>query len=148
MKVSQAVAERAMTLLAADTTTINDHALVQLVKAPFTPGPGLTMAGITLATFTGSAAKTLATTGWEESLDPSTGEVRLDANGPANGFRWETTDTVGLNQTIYGVAVMSSTSTTLLGSSLLPDGPITLTGANQSIIVNPPSVALNPNSFA
>lgn len=141
-----AVSERAMTLLAADTVTINDHALVQLVKAPFTPGPALTMAGISLATFTGSAAKALLTTGWEESIDPSTGAIRLDAGASAQ-FRWETTDTVGLNQTIYGVALMSSTSTTLLGSSLLPDGPITLTAANQSITITPPSLELSPSAI-
>lgn len=146
MKVSQAVAERALTLLGSDTTSINDHALVQLVQAPFTPAPALTMSGITLATFSGSAAIPLKTEAWLESIDPANGNVKLDAD-PSASLRWETTDTVGLNQRIYGVAVMSSTSATLLGSSLLPDGPITLTAANQSITINPPSIELSPNSF-
>lgn len=146
MVPARAVSEAAMNLLAADTLTINAHPTVQLVKAPFTPGPDLTMAGITLATFTGSTAIALKTTAWIESIDPATGEIRLDADAGAS-FRWETGDTVGLNQTIYGVAVMSSTSTTLLGSSLLPSGPVTLTGANQSITITPPSLSLSPNAM-
>jgi hypothetical protein len=85
------------------------------------------------ATFTGATPKTVASGDQGAAQDPVTNQQQITVVEPAGGWRWVTTATTNLPQTIYGFALYDSTSPeTLIGSGLLPEA-ITLTDAAQEI---------------
>jgi hypothetical protein len=140
--------ERGMTLLGADTATLAPAALalkVILVKAAFTPGPGLAIGDLTEADFTGYAAIAAALAALPESLDPATGDSLLTVGPPAGGFRWETTGTTTLN-TIYGYALVDNGKATLYAADTFST-PIVLTATNQSIVLDPIGLRLLAGSI-
>lgn len=131
-----AIRERGPILLGADTATLSDaDNKVGLIKAEFTPGDLLVPGEITPATFTGSTFKVIGSATITESLDPNNGDVLLDVPPPIGGWRWETSDTVGLPQTIFGFWLTNNDENVVLGAELLA-APIILTGANQSVVLN------------
>lgn len=136
---TQAIFERMLILLGGDTATFNKTGgelnKLMLVKAPFTPGEGLTIGALTEATFAGYAAIECESGGAPQSIDPATGDSLLTIEGAGASFLWETTSGSGLPETIYGYALVNNAKDALLGADLLPGGPIVLSAVNQSIRV-------------
>lgn len=128
------LAEQAMKLLAADTTTLANATAnkIALIKAPFTPGPGLVFASLTLADFDGSTPLVVTSGVQPEGTDPITGDFIIDLKPPVTGFRWEVTGTTNLPQTIYGFALVNDAVDEVLASALLP-APIALGAVNNRV---------------
>jgi len=139
MTPTLSIFERGMVLLGSDTTTLAPAAnalKVLLLKANFTPDPGLVIGDLVEADFDGYAAILAALAALPESLDPATGDSLLTVGPPAGGFRWETTGLTNLPETIFGFALTNNGKTTLYGCELLTP-PIILNGINQSIALDP-----------
>lgn len=105
-------------LLAADADTLapaTDANIIALVAAPFTPGEDLVVADLTLATFTGSTPLEGSTGDQQAGVDPVTSEQKITILAPAGGWRWECTAAPVSPETIYGYALLTNDSTTLLG---------------------------------
>jgi len=138
MQTSRALRELAAQLLAASTTTLAQAAdpnHVVLIMEPFTPGENLVAADIEPASFDGSTPIEVELGTQLEGLDPATGDAIITIGPPVGGWRWETTGTTNLPQTIYGVALMNEAETVLFASMAFPE-PIVLTALNQVINVN------------
>lgn len=121
-------------LLAADTgslapVTANE---IALVKEAFTPSENLEIADVTLADFTGSTPIAGVAGTQLVGNDPATGEQVITIKSPAGGWRWESTATLNLPQTIYGFVLTDSGGSNLLASQLLPT-PITINESGQEI---------------
>lgn len=115
------------------------------VKTPFTPGPTTTFVnGTDNADFDGFANKAIAAGVRTAAVDPLVGGRKVILDPPAGGFRWTTTGTTNLPQTIYGVALTLTTNTLttakVLGCMLL-ETPVTLTATGQTFEV--PEVSFN-----
>jgi len=121
-------------LLAADATTIGPVVAnkVHLFINELTPTENTVVGDLTVATFTGNAAKATGAAPMLAAFDPATDEQIVTLKEPAGGWFWETADAVNLPQTIYGAALIDNAGTGLLGIEML-DEPITLTGAGQQI---------------
>src|SRR6266851_2618070 len=109
-------------LLAGDNSTLAPVALnniVSLVKQPFTVNENLTLAGLMLATFTGSTPKagTLGPQG--SGIDPATQQQVVTILAPAGGWRWVCTGTPATPETLYGYILTDSTGTVILGAAEL-----------------------------
>lgn len=123
------------TLLAADAGSFAPAVSankVALIMAPFSLNEDLTAGALTLATFTGATPIAGSTGAQLTGLDPATFEQLITIKEPVGGWRWVTTNTVNLPQTIYGFALLDSTLATLLGVGMLTV-PITLTDTGQVI---------------
>lgn len=112
-------------LVAADVTYLAAVAAmkVALVKAAFAPSEDLTLAALTLATFTGSAPKAGTAGAQQVGIDPSTGDQKITILAPAGGWRFECTVAPGTAETIYGYALTDNAGAVLLGTALL-DTPV------------------------
>lgn len=131
-----------MQLLAADTATLAPATLankIALVMANFVPSESLKLSDLTLATFTGSTPILGTAATQPEGLDPATGDSIIDLPAASGMYRWETTATTLLPQTIYGYALIDNGATKLLASALL-DAPVTLTDINQRIDIGDPNL--------
>src|SRR5262249_36978528 len=126
--------EKAMKLLAADVATLApaEANTIILIKEAFTPTPNLILADVVLADFDGSEPKDGIAGAQPEGQDPNTGDFVIDIAPSAGGWRWETTGTTNLPQTIYGFCLTDADGTVLLASALLPS-PQTLNLINQRI---------------
>jgi hypothetical protein len=134
MFATQAIITAASGLLGADTTTLAGALKVGLAMNNFTPGPGLTAADLTPATFTGSGLIAVTAATRADNFDPATGDRIINITVPAGGWLWSTTDATNLPQTIYGAYVGTSTppAGNLYGAVLF-DEPIVLTAADQQV---------------
>ena len=135
MQSSLALREKMAQLLAADAATLAppaDANIVVLIMEPFTPSETLDGSTLVPATFDGSAPLEAVLGTQAEGLDPSNSDAIITILPPAGGWRWETTGTTDLPQTIYGFALFNDDSTVYYGSENLP-APITLTAVNQVI---------------
>lgn len=133
MQASRALREQAAKLLAADPTTLAPVSLaiqVALVKAAFSPSEGLVFADVVLADFDGSDPIDVTVGAQAEGLDPLSSDAIITLSPPVGGFRWETTGTTLLPQTIYGAVLLNNAGDTLMASYRLPT-PVILTGINQ-----------------
>jgi hypothetical protein len=123
------------TLLAADPATlapaVNGNKIA-LVMQPFVPTEDLIATDLTYATFTGSTPIQGSTGAQLTGVDPATGEQVLTIKAPLGGWRWHTTATTNLPETIYGFALLDSTLASLYAVQLLPT-PIALTESGQEI---------------
>jgi len=121
--------------IATDTSVLAAALFLQifLIKAPFTPGPTLTVAGLTQADFAGSTALANTSATMLKYKDSSTGEWLVEVPPPAGGWHWQTTSEVtNLPQSIYGWGLMDSTGAVLYGTSLFP-APILLNDISQGV---------------
>jgi len=135
MQASRALREKMAQLLAADATTLapaTDANLVTLAQAAFNPSELLAIGDVTPADFDGSDPIEITVGVQAEGLDPLNADAIITLSPPVGGFRFETTGTTNLPQTIYGVYVTDNGATKILCSKLL-DQPITLTTINQVI---------------
>lgn len=135
MVPSQFLLNRLQTLLAGDTTTFNAPTAMKahLAQAAFTPGPALTLASFTEATFTGYAALA-AGVGTGQTFNDVTGGRVVQALEPAGGWHWQATGTTGLPQTIYGWYLSDNGNTQLYASGLFVT-PIVLTQTGDAVDV-------------
>jgi len=135
MQSSRALRIKMMQLLAADAATLAQAAdpnHVVLLMEPVTPSEGLVMADVTPADFTGSTPIEVELGAQGEGLDANTDDGIISILPPVGGWRWETTGTTNLPQTIYGFALTNEAETTLYGAEAL-ETPIVLTGVNQVV---------------
>jgi hypothetical protein len=134
MLPSQAMLNRLMTILGADTGSIAAATApkVHLAQAAFTPGPGLTLGSLTEATFTGYAALQGAAGAVVPFVDPLTGLLTLNVPDPAGGWHYSVTGGTSLPMTIFGFYVTDSGVATLWGASLFTT-PVLLTASGQGV---------------
>lgn len=134
MQPTQAMIDSVAALIAADTALLAAAAVknVNLVIAPFTPAPTTAFGDLTIADFTGSAAKTAAAGAQQAYLDPITGEWVVQLVEPVGGWHWEATALTNLPQTVHGFVVTNDDDTETLGSQLL-DTPITINAVGQGL---------------
>lgn len=120
--------------LAADTTTLAVATFldVALVSAPFTPGPSLTTADLTLVTAAGLAAKTTTSAVIVVARDPVTGDYLIIIPAPTGGWNY-IAGGAGLPLTIYGAAVMDHADNSKLYGAVLFPTPIVINAAGQLI---------------
>jgi len=121
---------------------------ILLVKVPFTPGLGLTLTDATdLATFIGSTPLAITAAVRPAVNDPLTSRQTINLPPPAGGFLWTCSTAPSPPETIYGVA-LSSSSTTVNGASLLAadllDTPVTITNVNDFVKWTENQLEFNP----
>lgn len=140
MQATRALREAMAQLLAANAATLApaaDGNVVALIKAAFTPSEEIVLADLSLANFDGSTPIEAGTGTQPEGLDPNTNDALITILPPAGGWRFETTGTTNLPQTIYGYALLSNDLATLFATEQLAE-TVTLTAVNQ--VVELPSV--------
>lgn len=135
MVPTKVLREQAMKLLAADATTLApaaDPNHMVLIQNNFTPTEDTVVGDLEPADFDGATPKEVVVGTQPEALDPATKDAIIDILAPAGGFRWETTGTTNLPQTIYGVALMNEAETVLLASEKF-DNPVVLNSVNERV---------------
>jgi hypothetical protein len=123
-------------LLAADVPTLAPVAAnkIALIAAPFVMDQNTVLAGLTLATFTGSAPKAGAAGAQQVGVDPATGDQVITILQPAGGYRFECTVAPATPETIYGAALINNAGTALLGLMELPN-PINIAAVTDFVDV-------------
>lgn len=126
--------DKLVDLLAADISTLAAVAAMHLhiAKAAFTPGPGLTLAALTEATFTGAAAKNAGIGTQTVFVDPTTGLRTIQVLEPAGGWTWLCTVTPGTPETIFGVYLTDNADAVLYAAALLTPN-VTISAAGQGL---------------
>ena len=149
MKPTRAIRNAAADALAAQAATLapaTDANKMALIMAPFEPGESLTFADLTLATFDGATPILCGTGTQPTAYDPSTDDSVIDIKPPAGGFRWETTGTTNLPQTIYGYCLLDNAAAVLYAAAAF-DVPVILTGINQRVDGLDAQITLRTNSM-
>lgn len=133
---TRALWRSAFDLMAADTTKLASATAqkMHLAKNAFTPSLDLLLAGLTEATFVGSAAKLAGIGTQQVFFNVATGFWNIQILEPAGGWTWTCTTAPGTPETIFGIYLTDNTSAILYGSLLLP-GPITIQSIGDSIVV-------------
>jgi len=101
---------------------------------------------LTFATFDGSTPIACGTGTQPEALDRNSNNAVISIKPPAGGFRFETTGTTDLPQTVFGFALLNDDSTVLLAAESLLE-PITLSAINQLVQLPPVLVTQTANSM-
>jgi len=118
-----------------DTPGFNVALYVWPIMNSFVETPELVAADLDVADFGGSGMKTSALASRAGFSDPATGEYMLVFNPPVGGYRWTTTSTANLPQTIYGVALGDDSASlgagNLIGAKLF-DQPVVLSDTGQT----------------
>lgn len=150
--VGNPIFQHMVDLLAADTTSFANGVNadlpghVILIKEAFTPSPDIDPLALQAieADFTGYTTGGISSsTGTQNTaMDPLTSDYLLQLKQPAGGFRWETTGTTNLPQTIYGYAVLDLDTPRCYWSALF-DTPVVLTAQNQTVQVDQPQLAFS-----
>jgi hypothetical protein len=120
---TQTLDDRLATLLAADTTTLNQAAnalKVHLIVAPFVPGPQLDVTTLTEATFAGYAAVNVTLGAQTVYNDPVSGRRIIELVAPAGGWQFTATGAVSPAQTVYGYVLTDKNTLITYGGGLLP----------------------------
>jgi len=135
MQTTAALRQAAALALAAQAATLApaaDANVIALVINEFSPSEAMVLAGLDLATFDGSTPIEGVTGTQPTGIDGNTGDVLIYISPPAGGYRWETTGTTNLPQTVYGYALLSNDLGTLLAAARL-ETPVELTAVNQPV---------------
>jgi len=148
MITTKALRAAAANLLAADTATLAAVSAnkIALVKAPFTPGEDIALADLTLADFDGSTAIDVTSGTQPTAYDPNNNDRIIDLKPPAGGFRFETTGTTHLPQTIYGYVLLDNALAVVLATALL-DTPVVLSAIDQRVDLGAPTIRQLANSM-
>jgi hypothetical protein len=109
------------TLLAADVPTLAPVAAnkIALLNAPVAITENLVLAGLSFATFTGSAPIAGAAGPQGVGNDPATGDQIITILTPVGGWRFVCTVTPIAPEVIYGFALTDNAGAVLLGAQLL-----------------------------
>lgn len=135
--------------LAADPDTFappTDANKISLIASDFTPSEDLELADFTLATFTGSAAKSFGVGDQNVGIDPITGDQVVVLLDPTGGYRWACTVAPLTPEVIYGFAVTNMDVDVLLATCKLPT-PITIENVNDQIVIGSVEVRLLQTPF-
>lgn len=99
---------------------------------PYTPALGLTLADLTLATFTGSAPKVQ---GAEPDLftDPATGNIVLHLHDPAGGWLFVCAVAPAATETIYGFALTNAAGSILVAVTEPLNDPVEITEVGDGV---------------
>jgi len=132
--------QKAMTLLGHDTASfqLNGNG-VTLVPAAFTPGDAFMATFPTQPTTGGLGTLEQGADTPQTTVDPATGQIVTTIFPPVGGWRWVSSDTVGLPVTIHGFVYAQESEGTVLACQLF-DVPITITASGQEITI--PEVAM------
>lgn len=119
-------------LIAADTTLLAPATAnkIALVTQPVTQDEDLTMAALTLATFTGSTPKAGASGTQGSGINPATGQQRITILTPVGGWRWVCTADPVTPETIYAIVLTDTTLADFLGIEVLAE-PVEISEAGQ-----------------
>jgi len=135
-------------LIAADSANLADEdsiPKVWLVAESFVPGKTTAKADLTIATYTGSAAKS-ATAGVQQAfIDPTTGDYVVQLIAPAGGWVFECTATPAEPEDIFGYVVTNADGTKTYGSEAF-DEPQTIELIGQAVDLG--SIRLELSSIA
>lgn len=140
----------AMNAIANDTNTLNqaaDALNVHLVAVDFTPGKPTTYAGLTIATFNGSAAKEVELGPQQVGIDPLTGKRFVQLIPPVGGWYWECAVAPGAAETIFGYVVTNNANSETYGSDKLPQ-PVTISQVGESVVVDVIRINLEPDGLS
>ena len=135
MTPSDVILDKLAELLAEDPTTLAPVANavhVHLATNGFTPGPTLTVADFTEATFDGYAVLDADVGPQQNFVDPLSGNRVVQLLEPAGGWHWATTGITDLPQSIYGYFVTDNGDTVLYGCARF-DLPVPLTASGQAV---------------
>lgn len=138
MQISRTLWEAFQDLLAADTATLAAATAmkVHLVIASFVPALDLeTIGDLTLATFTGSTAKSAGIGTAQTFYDVANGLRSVQVLEPAGGWHWTCTADPASPETVYGWVLTDTAGTTIWGSALL-DSPVTISAAGQGLDID------------
>lgn len=105
-------------------------ASIGLIAAPFVPGPGLTLATLTEASFTGYKRKALGST--TVTFTGGDGKEYVEFNTAS----WMPSDTVTPN-TIYGAFLTLGSGTTTLAAADKFANPLPMAGPPNNITITP-----------
>jgi hypothetical protein len=122
------------TLLAADVASLAPVAAnkIALINVAVAINENLTVAGLSFATFTGSAPIAGAAGPQGVGNDPLTGDQLITILTPIGGWRFVCTVTPGAPEVIYGFAMTDNAGAVLLGAQLLPT-PVTIASVGDEI---------------
>jgi len=150
LTATQAIFERGMSLLGADTTTLNKTSTSRnqmiLFQNNVAPGRGQVIGDFVEADFTGYNPVEIVEGPMPQTDDPATGDALVTFPPVAGGFTFTTTGTTSLPQTIYGFAIVDDAKTVVYAAGLLED-PVTLTGSGQTLVVPTPQLRLLQNGL-
>lgn len=107
---------------------------VYLVVSNFVPSRNLDIDSLTLASFTGSAAKTAGEAPQDVFEDPVSGRTVIQIKEPLGGWNWICTADPVEPQTVYGYIVTDGAGTGLIGSALL-DNTVQISTAGQGLSI-------------
>jgi hypothetical protein len=128
----QAMVNALASLLAGATAYLAPSAsanIVALIVAPFTKGPNLVVADLTLASFAGSTPIAGMTGTQDVGNDPNTGQQVITIIAPSGGWVFTCTTAPATPQTVFGYALLNNAGTTLLATEyLIPNTTITNIG--------------------
>lgn len=150
MVPTRALRNKAMALLAADTTTLAQAAdpnHLILVANNFDPDELLTVDELDQPTFAGYAAIEIELGAQQVGYQPGTDDSVIDFLPPAGGFRFESTAAPDPPQTIYGWAITNEAETTLWCSGKF-ENPIIINAGNQRIDVDAAQLSLPANAIS
>jgi hypothetical protein len=99
--------------------------VISLVISPFVPGPDVSIADLTQATFDGSSQLSIPTQPQIVVLDNETGRLGILLKEPVGGYKWVCTADPDPAQIVYGYAVYSSEDDVTFFTELLPS-PVTI----------------------
>ena len=135
MIATNALVQAMLDLLAADTATLGSVTAMKLhlAKNSFVPGPGLVLASLTPAAFTGSTAKSAGTGTQNVYFDPLTSALLIEILEPVGGWTWIcTVDPATPGETIFGVYLTDNAGAVLYGAQLLPT-PVLISAAGDGL---------------
>jgi hypothetical protein len=149
MTPTQTMLDSVATQIATDTSVLAAALFVQvfLIKAPFVPGPTLTIGGLTPADFATSTPIANTSAVILKYTDPQTGEWLIEVPPPAGGWHWVVTAGTNLPQTIYGYGLMDSTGAILYGTALFPT-PLLLNASGQGLDTPPINFRLSAGALS
>jgi len=151
MTPKQAVIDSIIVAIGSNTFTFAGTLYMHLLKEPFAESPAYVPPNANMATFDGYAPVLIDMNTRPTSTDPLTGDQLMVINPDTDPFYFETTGTTNLPQTIYGIALSSSSTTFAAGAYMGCEAlalPVELSGTGQSIVIHPPVARMLANPFA
>lgn len=130
--------EAAVDAIAADAGTIAPAANachVHLVIADFDPDGETDVTALTLATFTGSAAKSAGIGAQQSFVDQQEGKRVVQLLEPAGGWTYICTVAPAAPETVYGVVVTDNADAVTLAAGKL-DAPVTVSEVGHSVSID------------
>lgn len=150
MQPTRADVTQWLSLIAADTGTLNPVGLLHVHLSQNSVAPGLDVplsAYNPECTFTGYNHIVAGAGAWTIYQDPATGLYYLQAQEPLGGWTWLCTGSTGLPQQIGAIYVTDPTDAVLIGADKV-NPPVVLTASGQGFVWPEVAMQVNPTLFA